>query len=303
MQGLGSKGFISFTAEALSSRRAMKKLLLLFSLVSSVAFAQKQPEIGIDKSLDNDSLLYASGYRYGVENVQNLLSPIKVSDEQFEKNIVRIKKAKLKIYAVNVFIPGELKLVGPDVDEAKILLYCEKVFQRCKAANVRMIVWGSGGARRIPDGFDRIKAREQFVSIARKVATLASQYKVMLALENLNSSETNFINTVEEALAIVKAVNHSNFKLCADIYHMLQENEGPTIIEQAGKNLIHCDIAEKNNRSAPTSEDFTPYLRALKKIKYTGKIIIEGRWENLEKQAATSFKFLEKQIESIYGKR
>lgn len=280
----------------------MKKILVLISFVFSIAVAQKQPEMGIAQSLDNDSLLYASGYRYVVENVQNLLSPIKVSDEQFEKNLTRIKKAKVKIYALNVFIPGELKLVGPDVDEMKILLYCERVFQRCQAADVRMIVWGSGGARRIPDGFDRAKAKEQFITIAKKIAAMAAQYKVTLALENLNSTETNFINTVEEALVIVKAVDYPNFKLCADIYHMLRENEGPVIIEQAGKNLIHCDIAEKNNRSAPTSEDFTPYLQALKKINYKGKIIIESRWENLEKQAAASYQFLQKQIELIYGK-
>jgi sugar phosphate isomerase/epimerase len=81
---------------------------------------------------------------------------------------------------------------------------------------------------------------------------------------------------------------------------MLREDEGSSILEQAGKHIIHCDIAEKNNRNAPTSEDFTPYLKALKKIKYTGKIIIKGRWENLEKQAATSLKYLNNQIDLVY---
>lgn len=278
------------------------KSLLILPLVFNyfIVEAQKKPEVGISNSLQQDSLLYASGYRYIVENVQNLFSPITVTDEQFEKNLFRIKQSKLKIYAVNVFIPGELKVVGPDVDEAKVLWYCEKVFQRCQAARVGMIVWGSGGARRIPDGFDHSKANDQFIIIAKKVAASAKKYQIKLALENLNRSETNFINTAAEALVIVKAVDHTNFKLCADIYHMLRENEGPTIIEQAGPLLIHCDIAEKANRQAPTSEDFTPYLRALRKIKYQGKIIIEGRWENLEKQAATSFQYLTQQIDSAY---
>lgn len=278
----------------------MRNIFVITCLISSSAFAQKKPEVGIAQSLQQDSLLYASGYRSIVENVQNLFSPITVTEEQFEKNLIRIKKAKLKIYAVNVFIPGELKLVGPDVDEMKILLYCERVFKRCQAADVKMIVWGSGGARKIPDGFDREKAKEQFIAIAKKITSMAANYNIKLALENLNRSETNFINTAEEALTIVKAVNHPNFKLCADIYHMLRENEGPAILEHAGKHIIHCDIAEKNNRNAPTSEDFTPYLKALKKIKYTGKIIIESRWENLEKQAAPALKYLNAQIDSVY---
>lgn len=278
----------------------IKHALFCIACISFTVKAQKKPEIGIAQSLENDSLLFASGYRYVVENVQNLFSPITVTDKQFEKHLIRIKQSKLKIYAVNVFIPGELKLVGPDVDEVKILLYCEKVFQRCKAAGVKMIVWGSGGARKVPDEFDRSKARAQFVTIGRKAAVLASQYNVTLALENLNSSETNFINLVEKATRIVMDVNHPNFKLCVDIYHMLRENEGPSIIEFANSLVIHCDIAEKNNRNAPTSEDFTPYLKALKKIKYTGKIIIEGRWENLEKQAAPALQYLSAQLDSVY---
>lgn len=276
------------------------RVFFCLACITFTVDAQKKPEIGIAQSLDNDSLLFASGYRYVVENVQNLFSPIAITDEQFEKNLIRIKQYKLKICAVNIFIPGDLKLVGPNVDEVKVLLYCERVFQRCQAVDVNMIVWGSGGARRIPDGFDREKAKEQFIAIAKKIAAMAARYNIKLALENLNRSETNFINTAEEALTIVKAVDHPNFKLCADIYHMLRENEGPAVLEQAGSYLIHCDIAEKTNRGAPASEDFTSYLNALKKINYRGKIIIEARWENLERQAAPALKYLSNQIKLAY---
>jgi sugar phosphate isomerase/epimerase len=278
----------------------MRKFILLGIVCSFALNAQKKPEVGIAHRIEQDSLLFVSGYRYLVESIPNLFSPVTVTDEQFEKNLLRIKKLKLKIYALNVFIPGDLKLVGPDVDDMKVLLYCERVFKRCQAAGVTMIVWGSGGARKIPDGFDREKAQEQFIAIAKKIGAMAASFNIKLALENLNRSETNFINTAEEALTIVKAVDLPNFKLCVDIYHMLREDEGPAILEQAGKHIIHCDIAEKNNRNAPTSEDFTPYLKALKKIKYTGKIIIEGRWENLEKQAALAFEYLNAQIDSAY---
>jgi sugar phosphate isomerase/epimerase len=279
----------------------MKRLLLLLFIVGGTTLvAQKKPEIGIAQSLEYDSLLTASGYHYLVESVGKLFSPVTVTDEQFEKNLSRFHQLKLQIYALNIFMPGDLKLVGPNVDEAAILRYCEKVFQRCKSANVHLIVWGSGGARRIPDGFNPAKAKEQFISIACKVAPLARKYKVRLALENLNRTETNFINTAAEALDMVRAVNHPNFKLCADFYHMLREDEGPAVLEKAGQDLIHCDIAEKNNRNAPQQEDFTSYLQVLKKIRYRGKIIIECKWENLEQQALSSLLHLQKQVDSAY---
>jgi sugar phosphate isomerase/epimerase len=281
----------------------MKSFLLLWFIVGGTTLvAQKKPEIGIAQSLEYDSLLAASGYHYLVESVGKLFSPVTVTDQQFEKNLTRIHQLKLQLYALNIFMPGDLKLVGPTVNEAAILSYCEKVFQRCKAANVHLIVWGSGGARRIPDGFDPAKAREQFISIAGQVAPLARKYNVQLALENLNRTETNFINTAAEALDMVRAVNHPNFKLCADFYHMLRENEGPAILEKAGKDLIHIDIAEKNNRNAPAIEDFTAYLVALKKIKYSGKIIMECRWENIDKQASQSYQYLNQQINRVYNR-
>ena len=181
----------------------MKRFLPLLCFLWGITLEaqHRKPEIGIAQSLEYDSLLAASGYKYLVESVGKLFSPVTVTDEQFEKNLARIRQSKVKLYALNIFMPGELKLVGPDVDEAKILLYCERVFQRCKIADVRLIVWGSGGARRIPDGFDRAKAQEQFVSIASKIARLAKKYKIRLALENLNRTETNFINTAAGPVA------------------------------------------------------------------------------------------------------
>src|SRR5262245_44425424 len=151
-------------------------IFLCFVLCALAVAAQKKPEVGIAQSLEQDTLLYARGYRNIVDNVQRLFSPITVSDEQFEKNLSLIKNSKLKLYAVNVFMPGEVKLVGPDVDEMKVMLYCERVFIRCQLAGVKMIVWGSGGARKIPDGFDREKAKQQFIVIAKKVAALAKAY-------------------------------------------------------------------------------------------------------------------------------
>lgn len=284
----------------------MKKniLLLLIMAVFAPALAQskKQPEIGIAESMSYDSLMAASGYRYMVESVGKLISPKSVSEEQFEKNVQLIKALNTPLYAVNIFMPGDMKLVGPEVNEQAILSYAEEVFKRCNRIDVRLIVWGSGGARRVPEGFDHAKAKDQFITIARKVAVVAKKYNILFALENLNSTETNFITTVAEALEVVKKVDHPNFRLCADIYHMLKENEPASVILQTKKYLIHCDLAEKENRTPPGTkgDDFKPYLAALKKIDYRGKIILECRWQNLSIQAKPALEYLQKEINTVY---
>src|SRR5690606_3564823 len=156
------------------------------------------------RSLDNVSTLKVAGYDCLVENIQKIVSPINVSEEQFQEHQTILKHLEVPVYAMNIFIPGNHMLVGRDVNEDLVLAYTEKVLKRTQAAGVKLIVWGSGGSRRIPEGFDRTKAKEQFISIARKISAQAALYDVVLALENLNSGETNFITTLEEAIEIAK---------------------------------------------------------------------------------------------------
>ena len=278
-------------------------IIICFNPVIAQTISPK-PEIGIAQSIDNDSLLNASGFTCLVESVQKLFSPTKVSDQQFQQNLKTLHSLKVPVFAINIFIPSELMLVGPGVKEDSVLKYAEQVFKRTQAAGIKMIIWGSGGSRRIPDGFDVEKATGQFISIARKTSILAQKYDIVLALENLNSTETNFINTVREAYEIAQKVNHPNFRVCADIYHMLKEGESAAIIPEAKKYLVHCDIAEKENRTPPgtNGDDFRPYLRALKKIDYKGKIIMECRWEDLSRQAPQAYLYLQKEIDEVYSK-
>ncbi len=288
----------------------MKKIFVIGLITFCVTplTAQKNgsaPEIGIVQNLENDSLLHACGYGYLVESIAKRFSPKNVTDQQFEEELKVIRKLKTRLYACNIFIPGELKVVGPVVDEGSILSFAEAVFKRCHRAKVKLIVWGSAGARRLPDGFDRAKARVQLIAIARKLSELAKKYKIVIALENLNRTETNFINTLEEAYDIVQQVDRPNFRLCADIYHMLKENEPPAIIEKAQQYIVHCDLAEKENRTPPGTigDDFREYLKALNRIGYKGKIVMECRWENLARQATPSREALQKQINEAYGQK
>lgn len=284
----------------------MKQIFLLFliTFLLNPLFAQQKttPKIGIVASYENDSLLKAAGYNCLVENIQKLISP-NISEVQFQENLNILENLRLPICALNIFLPSEHMVVGPNVKEDSVLKYVKKVFERTQAAGINLIVWGSSGSRRIPDGFDQEIAEKQFISIARKISELAMQYNIVLALENLNRHETNFINTLDKALEMAKRVDQPNFMVCVDIYHMLKEGEPPSVIEKAEGYLVHCDIAEKAGRTPPgvMGYDFKPYLKALKKVNFKGKIVIEAEWKDLEEQAAPAYQYLQKQIDEVYG--
>jgi sugar phosphate isomerase/epimerase len=284
------------------------RIVLFFTSLVLVLFSgfkpkeRQIPQLGIVAPLEQDSLVYASGFKRLGESVGRMLSP-SLSEEQFQLNLVRIKKAKCKVYLCNIFFPASLKIAGPDVNENRVLGYTDTVFSRAKRAGIGLIVLGSGGARRLPDGYDTQKAKDDFAVLFRKVAANAAKYGMMIALENLQTTETNFVNTLKTATEVVRAVNHPNFKLNADIFHMMREGESPQSIVDAADVLVYCEIAEKQNRSFPgvMGDDFKPYLRALRKADYKGYIFIEGSSSNLQRDMPPSFKYLSQQLAEVYA--
>ncbi len=283
----------------------MLKVLLIVMLGLSTLPAGAQssvPAIGVVSDLENAGLLHDLRFAYLLETTPKILSPRNVSDEQFEALLPRIQSSATPVYGCNIFIPGDLKVVGPEIREEAVLAYVDTVLQRAQRAGMTLITWGSSGSRRVPDGFSRVQATAQFVDMARKVSEVAAKYDMLLVLENLNSTEANFITSVPEALAVVKAVNHPNFRLCVDIYHMLVDGQPATDIVGVGEWARYSELAEAEGRTPPGvhGTDFTPYLRAMREEGYTGNFMIEARWDDLAAQGPSAYRTLRDQVDVAY---
>jgi sugar phosphate isomerase/epimerase len=257
-------------------------------------------KIGVCTGISNNGILASAGFSYIEEAVRNFLVPAE-DESVFQSKCALLKESRLPVEACNNFIPGNLKSVGPAAAHDDILKFAETAFRRAEVAGVKAIVFGSGGSRAIPEDFSREKAREQFVNLCKRMAPVAEKYHVVVSLEPLNSQECNFINSVAEGGGIVEAVNHKNFRLLADIYHMLRENEGPSNISRYSHLLYHTHIAENAGRSAPgvNKEDFTAYFKALKDAKYDGRMSIECSWKSLDEQAGLALKTIRGQLSTI----
>jgi sugar phosphate isomerase/epimerase len=255
--------------------------------------------IGISTNITNNKILETAGYSFVEEYVRGFLVPNE-PESVFEQKLDLLKASKLPVEACNSFLPGDLKCVGPSQAHEEILKFGETTFRRAEMAGIKTIVFGSGGARAIPEGFAHDEAKNQFVSLCKQLAPAAKKYNVVISLEPLNTRECNFINSLSEGAEIVEAVNHESFRLLADIYHMLMENESPSNILKYGDLLYHTHIAEKSGRTAPGvhKEDFTPYFRALKQANYKGRMTIECSWNNLEEQASGALSEMRSQIDS-----
>ena len=124
----------------------MKTFSVLLIVFWATTLPAQTPEIGIVENLEQDSLFHAAGYKYLSESISKCFSPKNLTDAQFEERLKMYAQLQPPIVACNYFIPGDLKLVGPNVDEEAVLKYVEVVFQRYQKAGLKMIVWGFGNS-------------------------------------------------------------------------------------------------------------------------------------------------------------
>jgi len=255
-------------------------------------------KIGLCGSVDQADLAAKAGFDYLEANVQGLLKA-EATEEDFAPGLKATQTASLPVLAANCFLPGDLKCVGPDLNIDRVVRYTGTAFRRARLVGMKFIVFGSGGARQIPEGFDSVAARKQFLDILQRIAPLAEEHNVTLVIEPLASKECNFITSLADGAFFVEAVNHPNIRLLADFYHMSCDNESPQEIVTHGKWLAHVHVAEKEGRFAPGTggEDFAPYLNALKQIDYKGAISYECVWKDLPAQAEASVKSFREQIQ------
>lgn len=277
--------------------------LFIFSFVVialSFGHAYSQPTYAVCAKFSQYAAVEKAGYDYLEPTVGDFLMPAK-SDSAFAAQLDTFNKLNATLISCTIFLPGELKVVGPAPKHAEILVWAETVFRRAQKAGIPYIVFGSGGARRVPDNFDKKEAIQQFITLCKKLAPLAEAYGVTVVVEPLNTKESNMINSLAEGVEIVAAVNHPSIQLLCDIYHMLQENEPPVEIIKYGKYIRHCHIAEKGTRAAPGTDgfDFVPYFEALKAIQYEGCISIEGNWDNFETRLVPALQYMQQQYFSL----
>lgn len=278
--------------------------LIYIGFCGFISDKQVYPRLGIVSGLTQDSLAYAAGFKMIGESVPKMLSPA-LTDDQFSVNLKKIQAAKCKVLTCNLFYPASIKIAGPEVDEAKVLAYTETVLSRAQQAGIKFIVLGSSGARSIPADYNVAKAKSDFIGLGKKLAQVAGKYKVTILLENLETTETNFITSLKSAAEIVREIDHANFRLNADIFHMMREGESPNEIIEAGPLIAFSEVAEKQNRSLPgvMGDDFKPYLRALHKINYKGFIFMEGSIKNAAVEMPLAFKYLSAQIAEVYSEK
>jgi len=225
-----------------------------------------------------------------------------LDDAGFEDALKALKDSGMVCEAMNNFFPAHIKLTGSAVSKDAISEYLDKALERAKKLGAGIIVLGSSGARNVESGFPMDRAMEQIKETLYIISEKIAPYGIRVAIESLNSKESNIINKITEAADLANTVNHSDIGVLIDTYHMQMENEGFDVIKKlhsGGTAFMHAHIADTPaGRGYPCDKEmYIEFVHTLKEIGYTGRLSVEGFTKDFDAEIGQA----KRTLDSMFG--
>ena len=248
-------------------------------------------KFGCCAPIDRAAEVHAAGFDYLEAAVVSLLPD--EDDAAFAPVLEQYRASPIPVQAFNLFLPRDLKIVGPEIDEARMKRYVRRALKRLQTIGATIAVLGSGGSRNIPEGFPRAEAVGQIVTFLNHLADAADKTDVVIAIEPLNRRESNVINSVTEGVEIARQVNRASIRVLADFYHMDEDDEPLNHIVECKDWLAHVHVADTGRGAPGTGEyPYPVFVDNLRQAGYDGMVSIECRWDDFSAEAGPAVQFL-----------
>jgi D-psicose/D-tagatose/L-ribulose 3-epimerase len=217
------------------------------------------------------------------------IAPFTLSDDPLaltaaERRVIRraVEEAGLAVTGLHWLLvtPKGLSLTDPDpATRRRTREMMQGLCDLCADLGGRYLVHGSPAQRRLPDR-DIHAAKNWALEAFRHAARAAERAGVIYCLEPLSRHETNYINTVGEAIGVAEGIGSNSFCTMIDCSAAgLTETESvPALIARwLPTGLIaHVQVNDPNRKGPGQGEmDFAPILAALQQYGYRGDLGVE----------------------------
>lgn len=141
----------------------------------------------------------------------------------------------------------------------------------------RFMIFGSPKRRDILPGVTLAQAEAWTLDTFRAATVLAEQRGVTICLEPLSPTETNFLNTAADTIALVRRMESPAFKIMLDVKAMCAEAKPiPQIIAESAGEFAYFHANDRNLKGPGFGDvDFTPIGAALRAVNYDGYVSVE----------------------------
>ena len=173
------------------------------------------------------------------------------------------------------------KLFGIQEDREELLQYTKSAIDFASAIKCKNIVFGCPQNRNIPDGVNVQDCNKIAIDFFKVLGNYAASNGTCIGLEaNPPIYGTNFVNTTEEAIVLIKEVDSDGFKLNLDVGTMIQNEEN---IDELKKNVAlinHVHISEPFLKKIERRELHEELIKFLRDSNYKGFVSIEMGMQN-----------------------
>lgn len=239
-------------------------------------------EFCVDWSLDETFALAAEAGYTGVELAPYTLGPSVDQINATTRRAVRnaAQKHGMEVAGLHWLLARTegLHINHPDAEiRRRTIAYYKRLIELCAELGGDRMIHGSPAQRDVIENDDPAAAMDRTVAFFEAVAPAAEAHGVTVCPEPLAQSETNLLNTKDEAAALIERVNHPNVRLILDCKAMGDEDKPAAQIIREAAPLLHHFHANDDNLSYPGSGtyDFDSILQALTHISYTGWVSVE----------------------------
>ncbi len=166
-----------------------------------------------------------------------------------------------------------------------------------------VMVFGSPAQRGTTGGSTRARAMERFEQGLSSVADHAVERNVRILVEALPNAQCDVLNTLEEAVTIVRRIGSRGIRTMFDTHNAVDEVEPHQVLVERYLDLIsHIHVNEVDGKHCGAgSYDFLPLLRTLKGLNYQGWISLEAFdfSPGPERIASESIRYLQGLIDTL----
>ena len=253
--------------------------------------------MGID-SPQNIKIAKDAGFDY-MESGFSYLS--QAEDEIVARFADALASADIRCEAANCFLPSDLAVIGNDYYSARFTDFIEKGMERGKKLGLEVVAFGSGAARRIPEGISYAEGFRQLGDfLGNVVSPIAEKYGITMVIEPLRKNETNIINTVKEGAMLAVLSGKDNVAGLADLYHMVGVGDTNDDIRQLKGSVKHAHFSNPSShaglkRGFPKSFeefDYRSFIDALESIGCE-RCSVEARCTDYPTETAESGRLIE----------
>jgi sugar phosphate isomerase/epimerase len=230
----------------------------------------------------------------GLDFIEVPLAPLGLEDrESFAAATAAITAAPLPADAFNMFLPRDMRVVGPETDTPRLRAYLGRAAELLSGAGAKVVVFGSGWARNIPDGWERARGEAQMLDALSLSADALRGTGTTLVIEPLNRKESNIVNSVAEGVAFARQIDRPEIRVLADFYHMDEENEPLAELRTQAEWLSHIHVADTGRMNPGTDTyDYGTFFANLSAAGYQDMISAECGVTNPRADMRHSLDFL-----------